>query len=374
MTRHVVTRQVEVVRTPRIMQLEGLFDLPEQKYSAKSWSVDVPLDERPWNVGLIVGPSGAGKSTLAVEMFGERATRAWTWPTDRSVVEGFPKERSIKDITELLSSVGFSSPPSWLRPYHALSTGEKFRCDLSRALASDDDPIVVDEFTSVVDRTVAQVGSAAVARSVRKAGRKFVAVSCHYDILEWLQPDWVLEPATGEFHWRELRPRPTIELEITELQRRAVAEAWRIFGPHHYLSSAINACGQTWVATWRDRPVAMTCAIPFPHGTIKNGYREHRTVCLPDFQGVGIGNTMSNWVGGWYRAHGKRFFSTTTHPAMIRHRAKSPLWRMFRAPSIVNGKRGPNSQLDVTFGFGKKRLTASFEYVGAPLGPEWSAR
>ena len=53
---------------------------------------------------------------------------------DRAVVDGLG-ERPIKEITRLFTAVGFSSPPSWIKPYHVLSNGEQFRCDLARALA-----------------------------------------------------------------------------------------------------------------------------------------------------------------------------------------------------------------------------------------------
>lgn len=103
-----------------------------------------------------------------------------------------PKECSIDEITKMFYSVGFGSVPSWLKPYSALSTGEKMRVDLARALLSQDF-IVFDEFTSVVDRDVAQTVSIAINKAVKKTDKKFIAVSCHYDILEWLQPDWVFD-------------------------------------------------------------------------------------------------------------------------------------------------------------------------------------
>jgi hypothetical protein len=33
----------------------------------------------------------------------------------------------------------------------------------------------------------------------RNKGKKIVLLSCHYDIVEWLQPDWVFDTGTGEF-------------------------------------------------------------------------------------------------------------------------------------------------------------------------------
>ena len=66
-----LVKSVEVVRSPRVLQLEGFFDIPPSQRSERQWSVNLPLDERPWNIGLIHGPSGSGKSTLAREAFGQ---------------------------------------------------------------------------------------------------------------------------------------------------------------------------------------------------------------------------------------------------------------------------------------------------------------
>jgi len=54
----------------RVLQLRGIFDVPPAAESRVEWDVNLPLEERPWSVGLIVGPSGAGKSTVARELFG----------------------------------------------------------------------------------------------------------------------------------------------------------------------------------------------------------------------------------------------------------------------------------------------------------------
>src|SRR5699024_2124119 len=102
---------------------------------------------------------------------------------------------SVDDITKMFYAVGFGSVPCWLKPYSVLSNGEKMRVDLARALL-EKDFTVFDEFTSVVDRQVAQTTSLAVNRAVRKMGKKFVAVSCHYDIVDWLEPDWVFDTNT----------------------------------------------------------------------------------------------------------------------------------------------------------------------------------
>ena len=190
---HVIVN-TPIARTPRVAQVEGLFDIPPTKNVKLDWDVRLPLEEKPWNIGLIVGPSGSGKSTVAGALFGETLAAQKSlpdWPADQSILDGFPAKMPIKEVVGLLSSVGFSSPPAWLRPFRVLSTGEQFRVTLARLLAYAADLVVMDEFTSVVDRTVAQIGSAALAKTVRQRGQKFIAVTCHEDVEDWLQPDWV---------------------------------------------------------------------------------------------------------------------------------------------------------------------------------------
>lgn len=106
-----------------------------------------------------------------------------------------PKETSIETIERMFYSVGFGSVPSWLKPYNVLSNGEKMRVDLARALL-EKDFIVFDEFTSVVDRQVAQTSCIAINKAISKTNKKFIAVSCHRDIIEWLQPDWIFDTDT----------------------------------------------------------------------------------------------------------------------------------------------------------------------------------
>lgn len=359
-----IVRRVQVVRSPRVRQLEGIFDVPPTVEAERRWRLNVTLD-RPWQIGLIVGPSGSGKTTLASELFQSKLISQWDWPSAGSIVDGFPQQLSIGEITGLLSSVGFSSPPGWLKPFRTLSNGEQFRVHLARTLAEQPDLCVIDEFTSVVDRTVAQVGSAAVAKAIRAEGssRKLVAVSCHSDILDWLQPDWVLEMPAGVLNWRSLRRRPSLELSV----RRTESSSWSIFRDHHYLSHTLNPSAQCYLAELSGRPAAFTAVL---HHPVRGGgfWREHRTVCLPDFQGIGLGNAMSELIAAAFNATAKEYRSTTSHPAMIRHRLRSPLWRCVRTPALGSGGATPQRQLSSKFRRTNAvyRATASFLWLGAP--------
>lgn len=342
----------------RMVQMCSMFELVPNGKTAHE--LDLPLEhgEREWSIGLIVGPSGSGKSTVGREIFGGCRVSRQEWSADRAVIDDVAAGAKTSEVCAALSHVGFSSPPAWMRPFRLLSGGEQFRAGVARAVleCGKDEICVVDEFTSVVDRQVAQVGSSAIAKMVRAQGKRLVAISCHYDIIDWLQPDWVLYVDERRFEWRCVQRRPEIQLTISMV----ASQAWGIFSRHHYLSHEINPSSRCFVASVHDEPVAFASVLSFPHPT-SPGWRGHRTVCLPDWQGVGIGNALSNYVASVYAATGKPYRSTTAHPAMIRYRARHPHWNMTYQPKLQSNGSS-NAILAATNA--TSRSTASFEWVG----------
>lgn len=357
-----ITLESKIARSPRVIQLEGMFDLPLEAVSKTEIPVNIPdLLEKEWNVGLIVGPSGSGKSTIAKNLFNTELQKSenFQWSKDKAVIDDFPKTMTIKEITELLSSVGFSSPPAWLRPFNTLSNGEQFRVSMARVMAEtkEFEIAVVDEFTSVVDRTVAKIGSVAIGKTIRRRNQKFVAVGCHYDIQEWLQPDWVYEPATGIFRWEYLRQRPEIELTIF----RAKYEAWGAFSRHHYLTKELNKAASVYVGCVNNQPAVLMAVLPLPHPKLKNARRISRIVVLPDFQGVGIATKFMNAISGGLKEQGYSVYITTSHPSLIRTLNTSRSWSMSRKPSrvprvTVKGNNGLSES--------SSRMTTGFVYAG----------
>lgn len=175
--------------TFRVSKIQADFDV-KLEHSNEHFVGDLELPDK-WQIGVIVGASGTGKSTIAKELFGDALHDDFQYKS-KSVIDDMPKNKSIANITKMFYSVGFGSVPSWLKPYNVLSNGEKMRVDLARLLL-EKDFVCFDEFTSVVDRQVAQTACIAINKAIKKTNKKFVAVSCHYDILEWLQPDWVFD-------------------------------------------------------------------------------------------------------------------------------------------------------------------------------------
>lgn len=321
---YTITLDAPVAATPRVLQMASLFDVEVTDKARRSWNHRLPLEEQPWQVGLIVGPSGAGKTTLARRAFGDAVVTDFPWSPDKSLLDDFPAEMGIRDVVGLLTAVGLSSPPAWMRPFHTLSNGEAFRATIARSLAETEGLVVVDEFTSVVDRQVAQVASHTVQKAIRRqTGRQFVAVTCHYDVLDWLQPDWVYNVAGEYFTWRCLQRHPRLDLAIHPVDH----SCWPVFRSHHYLSGNLHKAAKCFGAFLGEDCVGFTSYIHFPHPKTRNIKMGHRTVVLPDYQGLGLGGRLADWLGQYLYVQGFRYHRVIAHPAVIHHCTKSPRWR-----------------------------------------------
>lgn len=184
-----IIRKNNVEKTFRVATVMADFDVKlEHSNEHFIGNIDLPKN---WNIGLICGGSGTGKTTIINELFKNDIITNFEYD-DNSVLDNMSKDISTKDIEKMFYVVGFGSVPSWLKPYKVLSNGEKMRVDLARALL-EKDFIVFDEFTSVVDRQVAKTACIAINKAIKNTNKKFIAVSCHKDIIEWLQPDWLFD-------------------------------------------------------------------------------------------------------------------------------------------------------------------------------------
>lgn len=331
-----------------------------------------PILPKEFSIGLIVGPSGSGKTLLLNQFGAEKKPR---WKTDKAVVSA-DHFITAENAIERLSAVGLNSVPSWCSPYYALSNGEKFRADCARKLKNG---AVIDEFSSVVDRTVAKSISVALRRYADQGRVKnLVLASCHYDILKWLVPDWYFDTATGLLHSGRLLRRPNIFLRIYPCNR----SLWYMFATHHYYSQEIARSSRAFLATAEidkhEEVVGFVASLPMPSGTLKNAWRASRTVVLPDFQGLGIGPRISDMVADIHRCEGKRYFSKTTSNRLGGWRNRQHLcprcehlhmlWTGTSKSGIKGRKRGyvRRDTPKAINGFGGKRRGGyySHEYIG----------
>jgi predicted acetyltransferase len=333
-----IVRKSKPNKTFRVASVIGKFDLQSELIEER-FVGDINFG-KDWQIGLIVGKSGTGKTTIATE----------------SVLDDMPENCSIQEITNTFNSVGFSSPPSWLKSYSVLSNGQKMRVDLARAMLEDNDLFVFDEFTSVVDRNVAQIGSFAMQKAIRKTKKKFIAVTCHYDVADWLLPDWIFNTDTMTFQNLEgqKKNRPSINFEIFQTRDKSI---WKMFAKHHYLSHTHNNAANVFIATINDQVAGFLSVLHFPHPKTKNMKKVHRLVILPDYQGAGFGLLFLNEIGKIYQEQKQRFTIVTSAPSLIHALKKSNKWAL----TSYGRKKSHGGMRKVGNMGSANRITVSFE-------------
>lgn len=188
-----IVKKVNIDNTFRVSRVMADFDV-KTEHLDRTFEGELNLPKK-WQIGLICGASGTGKSTIAKEIFG-----GWNGNnqdfSSKSVIDDMPKTATVTEIEKMFYAVGFGSVPCWLKPYSVLSNGEQMRVCLAKSLLSSN-KVCFDEFTSVVDRNVAKTLCIALNKCLKKYPEKqFVAVSCHKDIIEYLQPDWIFDTDT----------------------------------------------------------------------------------------------------------------------------------------------------------------------------------
>lgn len=351
-----IIRESKPKKSFRVASVVGKFDLPSE-HIIETFNGDINLPN-DWQVGLIVGKSGTGKTTIAKELFPDSYITNFTYQAE-SILDDMPKDKSVEEITSAFNSVGFSSPPSWLKPYNALSNGQKMRVDLANAILSDKELFVFDEFTSVVDRNVAQIGSFAMQKAIRKTSKKFIAVTCHFDVEDWLLPDWVFDTDTMTFRTCEgqKKNRPDIKFEIFNTSDKTI---WKMFAKHHYLSHSHNNAANVFIATINDQIAGFLSVLHFPHPKVKNLKKVHRLVILPDYQGAGFGIKFLNEIGSIYKKQKERFNIVTSAPSLINALKKNNNWLCTHYGRNTPHKGDMKTKNGKSSG-SENRITASFE-------------
>jgi GNAT superfamily N-acetyltransferase len=333
--------------------------------------VELPIDSLDWKIGVVVGPSGSGKSSIGRQLFGPDALYEPRWSNDGPIVEQIAPGASFDAVTGALAAVGLGNVPSWLRPYDALSNGERFRANLARLICEAPGKAVVDEFTSVVDRQIAKFGALAFAKAWRRTAGRVVLLSCHYDILDWLEPDWIFDTQRHEFARGSLR-RPPFELEIWQTDQ----SYWPLFKPHYYLDLPKPPAASYFVGTVDGELVCHLAVATAVKGRTDFEARGTRLVVMPEWQGAGVGLRFLNEVCAMYRRGENRWSKPvttvfhTSHPALCMALRRDPRWKQVSAVLYGDSKarsikslRKSGSKVQCGYG-GHFRAVQGFRFHG----------
>ncbi|MFI7467482.1 hypothetical protein [Nonomuraea sp. NPDC049646] len=371
----------------RAARVKSLFNCADG--SRFTHTADLDIDDHDWRIGVIVGPSGSGKTSIGRALWdGTAFYNPDGWPTDAPIVDGINPAGSFDDVCAALGAVGLGDVPTWLRPYQVLSNGERFRADLARIIAEAPPRVVIDEFTSVVDRQIAQIGAGAFAKAWRRTSGQAVLLTCHYDVLDWLEPDWIYDTLTGQFARGSVQHRrPRLQLEI----REGGWELWPIFKPHHYLDAPPMVAARCYVGFIDGAPIVhvgvSTKSVITKAGTAVEA-RACRLVVLPEWQGAGVGMRFLNHVcelqrTGRGRLPGRRMTTIfhTSHPQLAAALRRDPRWRQVSAAlhgaskaksaksiRVAEHRPGGSIVTQATGYGGHLRAVQGFRYVGLQQG------
>lgn len=322
-----------------------------------------------WNVGLIFGASGSGKTTLAKKVFGEEIFNT-VLDEDKPIINQFPVNYTYDECAALLTGIGLNSVPCWVRPVKTLSNGQRARAEAALLMVQDKEIVCIDEWTSVVDRTVAKAMSYCLQKFARKFNKRIILLSCHYDVLEWLKPDFMIDCNEQKYINREnedffFTRREQLKFDIREIGR----ETWPYFSKYHYLSEKLpGGIIYLYGLFHGDKQVGFQC---FANYTPKKPgkrmiFHSNRTVIHPDYQGLGLGikliNESSRVFNEKYPEYKimAKFSSLPVYRAM----AKQKQWR-FTGAKRMFGREVVGGNMDRKTGFRDGGIkTYHFEYIG----------
>lgn len=317
--------------------------------------VEANLENLPkeWNIGVVYGGSGTGKTTILKNYFKKEMDKSY-FDNSKSLISNFDWLEP-KDATFLLSAMGLSSVPTWLRPFNTLSNGEQYRANLAYIVgsASENEVILIDEYTSVVDRDVAKAMSNALQKYIRRTNKKIVLASCHFDIMEWLQPDWIYSPSKGRLEIAPSLRQPKIELQIV----RCRYETWKLFKQHHYLTEDLNKAATNYLVLWNEQPICFIGVLPFPGVGDEKTRRISRIVVLPDFQGLGLGKSILNYISSLYAKNESIMYIRTMSPALGLALAKDNNWIATSSNLKIPGADSSGRKMI-------ERPSYSYKYIG----------
>lgn len=295
-----------------------------------------------WNIGVVVGASGSGKTSIGKMIFGENkiVNLYEGWNYDRPIIDDIIPEGDFNTVTGILASVGLGDVPAWLRPFHVLSNGEQFRAGLAKVICNKPSEVVIDEFTSVIDRQIAKIGASAFQKAWKRENPtgKVVLLTPHYDVVDWLQPDWVIDTNKKSFERGFPRQRPQIELEI----RKVNQSYWRYFKPHYYLDLPMPIAAEYFIGTVDGELACHLAVAPWFH---LKGYRATRLVTMPEWQGAGVGTRFLDAIAEYHlQGNGRRnkklpTYFHTSHPQLCSALRRSEKWVQVSARLYGDNKK-----------------------------------
>jgi GNAT superfamily N-acetyltransferase len=132
-----------------------------------------------------------------------------------------------------------------------------------------------------------------------------------------------------------------------------------MFRNYHYLNGSLGAGVRCYTAVYQNKPVAFIAII---HTKMKIDYfRVSRLVVLPDYQGIGLGKRLLNFIAKLYTSQiNLPFYLVTSNPQLIR--CNLDHWRIKRVRHGSHDKENTRINRELLNSNSRRRLSVSMIY------------
>jgi GNAT superfamily N-acetyltransferase len=137
---------------------------------------------------------------------------------------------------------------------------------------------------------------------------------------------------------------------------------WQVFREHHYLNTECLGAGvRAYIAKLGDKPIAFI-AVAHVH-MLARYFRVSRLVVLPDYQGIGIGKRLLNFVAELYTSQLPEipFYLVTSNPQLVRGNLDH--WVVKRVGHGSAGRNDSRINREIRNSNSKRRLSVSLQYI-----------
>lgn len=201
---------------------------------------------------LVTGPSGSGKSTLLPHLIESVPSPSWiSHPgadDDAPIIDSLGLQP--EDTARLLAACGLTDAHAWPRVPSELSEGQRHRYQLAKHLALGEGTIVLDDWTSPLDRIAARSLAWTAGRVIRSHGRTAIIATTHEDIAYDLCPEiWLKVGWTPDIEVIDnMLSEPLCSVARGVSVRRGGLADYRPLAHLHYAAGQPQSPRSVWVA------------------------------------------------------------------------------------------------------------------------------
>jgi GNAT superfamily N-acetyltransferase len=132
-----------------------------------------------------------------------------------------------------------------------------------------------------------------------------------------------------------------------------------MFRDYHYLNGSLGAGVRCYCAIYQNKPVAFI-AVACVRMKAKY-YRVSRLVVLPDYQGIGVGKRLLNFIAELYTTQTRMtFYILTSNTQIIRRDIKN--WKVARFGHASRGRGNTRINNEIR-SLSRKRISVSLKYA-----------